>query len=180
LAQTIISEHGGVIPDDPETLRQLSGLGKYSAAAIAAFAFNSPQVFIETNIRTVFIHHFFKDRQSVDDGELLPYIEKTLDRRDPRKWYYALMDYGVVLKKTLGNAASRSSHYKRQSAFKGSNRQLRGKMLKLLLASPKGLTAASIAKTLEADEAAIRANLMRFAAEELIKRSGRCYCIAQD
>ena len=50
-----------------------------------------------------------------------------------REWFYALMDYGVMLKKTIGNLNRKSRHYARQSAFAGSDRQLRGRILQLLL-----------------------------------------------
>ena len=43
------------------------------------------------------------------------------------------MDYGVMLKKTIGNLGRKSSHYNKQSRFEGSDRQLRGKILQLLL-----------------------------------------------
>ena len=81
----------------------LPGIGPYTAAAILTFAFNVPTVFIETNIRAVFIHTFFGDRTDVSDKEILPLIEQMLDRKDPRKWYWALMDYGVMLKKEFAN-----------------------------------------------------------------------------
>ena len=60
-------------------------------------------------------------------------LRKTIDTKNPRKWYYALMDYGVMLKKTHPDLNKRSKHYRKQSQFKGSSRQLRGKILEILL-----------------------------------------------
>ncbi len=131
-AQKVMNEFGGQLPDDPEVLVTFSGIGPNTAGSICAFAFNKPVVFIETNIRTVFIHLFFKDRDEVHDKELLPLIEQTLDYENPREWYYALMDYGVFLKKQLPNPSRKSKHHTKQSKFEGSDRQIRGMILRLL------------------------------------------------
>jgi A/G-specific adenine glycosylase len=132
-AEVVMREHGGVLPSAAEALATLPGIGKATAGSIAAFAFNRPTVFLETNIRTVLIHHFFDDAASVSDAELLPLAKMLLDKRNPRKWYSALMDYGTTLKKRHGNAARRSADYKTQSRFEGSRRQKRGRILKMLL-----------------------------------------------
>jgi A/G-specific adenine glycosylase len=105
-------------------------------------------VFLETNIRTVLIHHFFNDKTAVSDADLLPLAQATLDTKNPRKWYSALMDYGSTLKKQHGNAARRSTRYKTQSRFEGSNRQKRGRILRLLLGH-KRLTLDQISKRLK-------------------------------
>jgi A/G-specific adenine glycosylase len=130
LAQTI----KGNLPDTYEKLLELPGIGPNTAGSILAFAFNIPCPFIETNIRTVFIHFFFKNsRGKVHDKKLMPLIERTLDRTRPREWYYALMDYGCYLKQTETNPSRRSAHHVKQSRFKGSNRELRSHILKLIL-----------------------------------------------
>lgn len=134
-AQKIVSEYGGKIPDSPEKLVALPGVGKNTAGAILTYAFNQPVVFIETNVRTVFFYHFFADRSNVDDKELLPLVAQTRDDEHPREWYWALMDYGTYLK-TLGSNISQSRHYARQSKFEGSRRQVRGEVLKALVAGP--------------------------------------------
>lgn len=122
----------GNFPQTLDELVQLPGVGKNTAGAILAYSFNQPIVFIETNIRTVYIHHFFADRTDIDDKELLPIIETTLDHEHPREWYWALMDYGSYLKTTIGNLSKNSRHYTKQSAFHGSVRQLRGQVLRVL------------------------------------------------
>ncbi|MBT8334156.1 MAG: A/G-specific adenine glycosylase, partial [Deltaproteobacteria bacterium] len=111
IAQMVIQQYGGSLPDDPDTLRLFPGIGPATAASICAFAYNAPTVFLETNIRTVFIHFFFAEKTTVHDRDILPLVEQTLDSQRPREWYYALMDYGVMLKKTIGNLGRRSSHY---------------------------------------------------------------------
>src|SRR4051812_23579495 len=130
LAQTI----NGKLPDTYEELLELPGIGPNTAGSVLAFAFNIPHPFIETNIRTVFIHFFFKNsRGKVHDKKLMPFIEKTLDKKNPREWYYALMDYGCYLKQTEINPSRKSKHHMKQSKFKGSNRELRSHILKLVL-----------------------------------------------
>jgi A/G-specific adenine glycosylase len=131
-AQIITNEFKGILPQDPSILMSFPGIGKATAASICAFAFNIPTVFIETNIRTVFIYEFFKDKGEVKDSQLLPIVEATVNQNNPREWYYALMDYGVMLKKTVPNPSRRSAHHTQQSKFEGSDRQIRGMILKIL------------------------------------------------
>ena len=135
-ARQVCAEYGGRLPERLEELVRLPGIGPNTAGAIAAYAYNRPTIFIETNIRTVYFHHFFPDNAAVSDAELRPYIEATLDRRHPREWYWALMDYGTYLKQTRPNNIQKSTHYVRQSTFAGSNRQLRGQVLRLLIPGP--------------------------------------------
>jgi len=133
-AVIIERDFGGIVPCVPETLVKLPGIGPYTAGAIACFAYNYPSVFIETNIRSVMLHFFFPDREGISDSEIIPLIKETLDNKDPRKWYWALMDYGAILKKTNTNPNRRSVHYGRQSAFSGSFRQIRGSLIRVLVA----------------------------------------------
>lgn len=131
-AKIIVEKYDGAIPNDPEKLILLPGIGKATAASICAFAFNRPTIFIETNIRSVFINHFFKNKDAVLDAEIMPLIEQTLDTSNPRTWYYALMDYGVFLKKQRANPSRKSAHHTKQSRFKGSDREIRGAIVRLL------------------------------------------------
>ena len=133
IAVKVMEQYGGVLPDSPELLVTFPGIGPATASSICAFAFNRPTVFIETNIRAVFIDSFFHSRTDVDDKELLPLIAATVDRDNPREWYYALMDYGVFLKKRGSNPSRKSKHHAKQSCFEGSDRQLRGAIIRLLV-----------------------------------------------
>lgn len=134
-AKEIVLRHGGRVPRTEEELVALPGIGAYTAHAIRAFAFNIPGACIETNIRAVFIHHFFPRSTQVRDAVLLPLIEQTLDRKDPRTWYSALMDYGSALKRQGENPARRSAHHGTQAPFRGSQREMRGRILRILTAS---------------------------------------------
>lgn len=158
IAQLVVTEHNGILPQSPEILCTLPGIGKNTAGSIAAFAFNMPTVFVETNIRAVYIHTFFPTRGDVKDIELLPLITKTLDHANPRDWYYALMDYGVMLKKNYKNPSRKSAHYTRQSKFEGSERQIRGMILRALTQHP-ALTFEGLCMLIEREPARIQRNL---------------------
>jgi A/G-specific adenine glycosylase len=132
-AEMIVKEYNGFIPPDVAKVDAFPGVGYATACAVVTYSFNLPTVFIETNIRTVFISHFFPEQVNVDDDDILPLVEQALDRENPRDWYYALMDYGVMLKKQRGNASRKSKHYAKQSRFAGSDRQLRGAFVRYLL-----------------------------------------------
>ena len=134
----IIKDYAGKIPQERADLESLPGIGPYTAGAIRIFAWNKPDLILETNIRTAYIHHFFpKAQEKIDDTLLIPFVEKTLDQKNPREWYWALMDYGSHLKKEIGNANKKSKSYTKQSIFKGSQRELRGKILRLLIQKPQ-------------------------------------------
>ncbi|HEX2978510.1 MAG TPA: hypothetical protein VHO47_05305 [Candidatus Babeliales bacterium] len=137
LAQEVMHKFGGILPTIPEIIDEFPGIGPATASSICAFAFNAPSVFIETNIRAVYIHFFFQGKEKVHDSEIRPFVELTLDKENPRLWYYALMDYGVMLKKMYPNPSRKSAHHTTQTKFEGSDRQIRGMILQSLLESPK-------------------------------------------
>jgi A/G-specific adenine glycosylase len=136
IARRLAVDFDGRLPAEVDTLRTFPGIGAATAGALAAFAFNQPVVFIETNIRRVFLHCFFPGQSGVRDREILPLVDQTLDRLQPRPWYYALMDYGTMLKRAAPNPNRRSAHHQRQAPFADSDRQIRGLILKALLGSP--------------------------------------------
>lgn len=138
-AQRLVHDYQGKVPQQPAELLKLSGIGPGTVGAILVYAYNQPVAFVETNIRTVFIHHFFSGQAAVTDQDILKLVNETLDREQPRAWYWALMDYGSYLKQLVGNLSRQSAGYARQSAFAGSRRQLRGQILRLLGTRPYSL-----------------------------------------
>ena len=171
-ARAVVLIYKGKIPRQRGILRSLPGIGEATSGALCAFAYNAPEVFIETNIRSVFIHHFFADKKNVNDKELLTIIEKALDRKNPRKWYSALMDYGVFLKNTLANPSRKSLHYKKQTPFKGSRRQIRGKILKLL-AEKNRAKESQMCSYLCVDKTTLSEILASLCKEGLVKQKGK-------
>ena len=136
-AKRVVEYHQMELPQDLESLVALPGIGPNTAGAIQAYAFNLPVIYIETNIRAVFIHHFFPEAEVVDDSELMPLIEANLDHEHPREWYWALMDYGSHLKKAAANPSRRSKHHAKQSKFEGSDRQVRAAIVRELTNGPQ-------------------------------------------
>ncbi len=172
-AETIVEDHAGRVPDTLEGLVALPGLGHATAAQVLAFAFDIAVPFIETNIRAVYLHHFFPGESDVPDAEILPIVAATLDTDDPREWYYALMDYGTWLKKTVPNPSRASRHHAPQSRFEGSPRQARGAVLRTLIAAP-GLDVAGIAAETGIDEERIARAIAALVAEGfLVAEDGR-------
>lgn len=145
-AQAIIDT---AVPTTYEQLVALPGVGANTAGAILAYCYNRPSVFIETNIRTVYIYHFFHNRDDVDDKELRELVKSTIEQDHPRQWYYALMDYGAYLKTQVSNI-NRSRHYKKQSPLVGSLREMRGMIIREL--SAHGWQRDAFWQTLSCDE----------------------------
>ena len=218
-ARQVMERFDGVFPSATADLISLPGIGPATAQGIRAFAFDLPGVYLETNVRTVFLHHFFPDVPGVPDRELVPLIEATcpaapagedggasapdsagaplvpgaahdvapfatpLDADDtPRNWYYALLDYGAYLKKTVPNPSRRSAGHVRQSRFEGSRRQKRAEVVRMLLAArdaePAGLSFDEVLAGLDAFEhQAGREPVERSLVEELLgalTREGFC------
>ena len=156
-AARTVSKQGGQIPSDETALRALPGIGPATAAGVRAFAFNLPGVYLETNVRAVFLHELFPGEEAVSDRELVPLVEAACPAGDdpddtPRSWYYALLDFGAYLKKTEVNPSRRSAGHVRQSRFEGSRRQKRAELVRLLLAHVQGADAELLCAELSALE----------------------------
>lgn len=174
-AQIVVRDYGGSLPASQTELVKLPGIGKNTAGAIMAYAYNEPVVFVETNIRTVYFHHFFADHADlVSDKELESLGAQTLDRENPREWYWALMDYGTYLKKTAGGRLTSSKHYVKQSPLKGSLREMRGRILKALV--EKAVSEEELRELVGADERfepAVRSLI----AEGMLQQDGETFCL---
>jgi A/G-specific adenine glycosylase len=167
IAQKVVKDHKGKLPSEARLLEELPGIGPNTAGAIMAFAFNKPVVFIETNIRSVFIHEFFKMSLKIHDRIIKGHIAKTLDKTNPREWYYALMDYGAMLKTTKPNPNRASAHHTRQSRFEGSDRQIRGAIIRELIRH-EALRLAELAQLIDFPVRRIKMNLNQLTKEGLI------------
>jgi len=182
-AEIVVEQYGGRLPRDRVMLESLPGIGKGTSGSLMAFAFNSPEIFIETNIRRVFIHFFFKKRKKVTDAELERYIESSIDRKNPREWYWALMDYGAVMgaagaaMKVL-NPNRRSAHYKKQTAFAGSDRELRGKIVRATLdAARNKIEGSKFLREMNISPAQFNKVITGLEKEGFIVRKGNYICI---
>ncbi len=134
-AKAIAEEQGCKVPRDFTALHALPGVGPYTTSAVGVFAYNEPDILIETNIRAAFIHHFYSSvlqKTRITDKEMLPLVRKAAEGQDPRTWHWALMDYGAYLKKSGVRNNHKSAQYTKQSKFEGSLRQVRGAILREL------------------------------------------------
>lgn len=177
-AQQIIIEFKGKLPSTTEELLSLRGIGPYTAAAIQAFAFDQPSIVVETNIRTVFLYHFFPNQDQVGDQELKPLIEETLPATSAREWYSALMDYGTYLKSVLPNPTRKSKHYSKQSTFHGSLRQVRGQVLKNLTLKDS-LTYEQLRDSITGDKTKLKQALNQLETEGFIAQQNDNYMLSK-
>lgn len=177
-AQKAMEEYAGRLPSGVSGvghLNEFPGIGPYTARAVSIFSFNTPVACIETNIRRVFIHHFFPRKKSVTDIEILKIAELALDKKNSREWHWALMDYGAYLKSTVKNPNRRAKNYNVQSKFEGSLRQIRGAVLRNLMG--ENMTKPQLIKV--SASSADRAEIVISALEKegLIKQSKKVYSL---
>lgn len=187
-AEEVVAMHDGVVPSDKKALLGLPGIGLSTSAGVRVFAFRQPDMYLETNVRAVFIHELFPGRESVADKELVSLVEATCpqDAR-VRAWYYALLDYGAYLKKTMPNPTRRSKHYTRQSKFEGSHRQKRAYLLRRVI--DDALSTEDLARDLAQSERAsgrqepsveeVRAILDELEREGFVMRRGDAWLCAE-
>lgn len=163
-------------PKTAKDLEQLSGVGKNTAGAIMNYVYEVATPFIETNIRTVYIHHFFADSFDVTDKELFSLVESTMDTEQPRQWFWALMDYGSYLKSTHGGRLSQSKHYKKQSPLKGSVREVRGQIIHEL--TKRALAEVQLREAVNADER-FETALAGLLSDGLVQITGHTYRLVE-
>jgi A/G-specific adenine glycosylase len=149
-ARRVVADFAGKMPARYDELLQLPGVGPNTAGAIMNYAYEQPVVYIETNIRTVYFHHYFLDDDQVTDAQLRRAVDLTIDREHPRQWHWALMDYGAFLKKQGVGRIAKSAHYKKQSPLAGSVREVRGQIIRALMTGDYDET--SLRQIVQADE----------------------------
>lgn len=98
-AQTIVSKHNGQFPSTYAEIIALKGIGAYTAAAIASFAFGLPYAVIDGNVNRV-ISRLFCIEEPVDKPVGQRAVKNALDRIfDPSRaatWNQAIMDFGSM------------------------------------------------------------------------------------
>lgn len=150
-AKMIVDEFDGHVPSTEAELVRLPGVGKNTAGAIRVYTFNQPSIFVETNVRTVYMHHFFAERDVVSDVEIIEKLTATLDHEHPREFYWAIMDYGAALKHAGVRTNARVKGYKKQSQLEGSVRQMRGRII-AVLTERGALPDAELRRAVQADK----------------------------
>jgi A/G-specific adenine glycosylase len=172
-AKEVVRTHESTFPKDVDALRRLPGIGPYTAGAVMVFAFNKPIPLIETNIRSVYLHHFFKNENDISDHKIQTRVEATMDSNNPREWFSALMDYGSYVKKEFGNQNGRSKSYIKQSPFSGSERQVRGAIIRLLAEGRR--TQYALLRALPFEKERVQAQAERLLQEGMVEKRGPSY-----
>ncbi|MEX0917117.1 MAG: A/G-specific adenine glycosylase [Candidatus Paceibacterota bacterium] len=173
-AKLLVSKYQSSIPRARKELMSLPGIGDYSASAVRVFSFNKPDVLLETNIRSTYFHFFFQNKTKVSDKELREVVEATLDRENPKEWYFALMDYGAYLKKEKKGRNEKGAHYRKQSPFKGSTREIRGALVRLLTQEARSKSALL---ELPFEKEKIEAQLLALEKEGFLKKKRKVYAL---
>ena len=99
-AKAIVNVYKGLIPSDPELLRRLPGIGPYTSAAIACFAFNKRVVVLDVNIRRVYSRLVARQTTTADvvnDDALGAFAESIIPLRRSSLWHHAVMDLGATI-----------------------------------------------------------------------------------
>jgi A/G-specific adenine glycosylase len=182
-ARTIVEGFAGQVPADPDELRQLPGVGPYTAAAVAAIAYGAPVVAMDVNVRRV-----VSRVTATGSNEVCAAAERLLDRRDPGTWHQAVMDLGREICRPVprcsecplgprcrsrGQVVPRATS-RRQGRFAGSNREARGRILGVL----RERGSAGVAGVMRATGlpvARITPALVGLEHDGLVERRGRSY-----
>lgn len=175
MAHVVVNDYGGILPEEPDLLRKLPGIGDYTANAIAIFAFNKPVITIDTNIRKVFLLEFNLP-DSTSKEELAALAGRALPRGRSRDWHNALMDYSRL---ALRTPERRIAPLSRQSRFKGSRRQLRGELVRQLTGKRRvSLTTVATKMNRTLDE--VREAALTLQAEGLVRVTARTVQLQSD
>ena len=152
-AQAIVSDWGGEVPQDESALLSLPGVGHYTAAAVAAFAFGQPTVVLDTNVRRV-IARAWAGQAAVDSHVTKAERERAatlVAERTGAQWSAAVMELGAVVctarapkcqQCPLADSCAwlaagkppNGPEARKQPAFEGSDRQARGALLRAVSA----------------------------------------------
>lgn len=180
-AKMLVDQHNSTVPKEKETLLTLPGVGEYTASAVLAFAHNKPVIVVETNIRTVLLHHALQNMKEVTDETVGIFVKQMLQNAieqkvSPRMFYSAMMDYGAHLKAQGVRTNTRSKHYTKQGRFDGSVRQARGALLRLFINTEKGISQKQLQT---AGAKRINEALPALLTEGIIEKRGKYYYLAK-
>jgi len=151
IACEVVAQHNGNLPENVAGLLALKGIGRYTAGAVAGFAYEQPVAMVDTNIRRVLSRVF-----QVRPGEVEALAERVVPAQAAYDWNQALMDLGATLcgpKRALclvcplvtecagpefsGNSASKP--LRPAEDFRGSRRFYRGRLVETLRGTPSGM-----------------------------------------
>jgi len=165
-ARAIVERHGGEVPSDHADLLALPGIGTYTAAAVASFAFGQRHAVVDTNVRRVFARTIGGEAQAapaltVAESRLAASLLPDHPQRAAR-WGVAVMELGALIctaraprcgscpvssqcRWQLSGAPPHTGPVRRGQAWSGTDRQIRGAILAVLRASAAPVDGATLA-----------------------------------
>jgi A/G-specific adenine glycosylase len=164
LAQVVVTEFGGKLPDDPHILRKLPGIGPYTANAISVFAFSKRLAAVDTNVRKV-IRHEFNLPLATPSKEIERIATLVLPRRKVKEWHHALMDY---VRLELRIRTGENGGGKKQTRYEGSRRQIRGVIIRQLTVHD-AISIKKIARELRRSKTEIESAALAMQKEGIVK-----------
>jgi A/G-specific adenine glycosylase len=123
-AETACRDHGCRLPETVEELERFPGIGKYTARAIASFAFGLQVPVVDTNVRRILSGFVGRD---LTDRETWELAERLLPAGRAADWNQALMDYGALVKKATPRRTGKPTE-----PFATTNRFWRGRIVDAL------------------------------------------------
>lgn len=175
-AAAMVERHGGEVPSDHDDLLALPGVGAYTAAAVASFAFGDPRTVVDTNVRRVLARAVTGEQHAAPS---LTVAESRLAERsmpedvdEANAWNAAVMELGAlvctaraprcedcpVVHHCAWQLAGRPEHDgppRRGQAWHGTDRQVRGRIVQMLRESPDPVARDALARTWPDDEAKV-------------------------
>jgi A/G-specific adenine glycosylase len=188
-AVTIVARHGGAVPSSYDELRALPGVGDYTAAAVASFAFGAAVPVLDTNVRRVYARVFdgtAEPAANISVGERRASAARVPAADGPR-YSVAVMELGAIVCTARGAACERcpvregcawhaagrpvSSDRRRRQTYVGTDRQARGRLLSVLRDAPEPVDEHSLAAAWD-DEVQRGRALAGLLADGLVEASG--------
>ncbi len=183
-AREVVATCGGALPVHPSALSKLPGIGPYTAAAVASIGFGVPVPALDTNVlRVVARWRLGSEPHGLRAAPIRRAAAEAVDRKRPGDWNQAVMDLGRTVCRPvprcsecplapecrfLASGAQPERAPRRQGAFEGSTRQLRGRIVALLRTQPSApLTA--VAETSGRSMDQVLTTVRRLAAEGMVE-----------
>jgi len=175
IACAVVERHDGKLPNDVAGLLALKGIGRYTAGAVACFAYEQPVAMVDTNIRRVLSRVF-----EVRPAEVEALAVRVVPQQAAYAWNQALMDLGATLcgsKRALclvcplvsdcaGPGPNGTSAAKPASEFRGSRRFYRGRIVEALRDAPSGMSLRALCVAIGGPE--VRNLVQKLAADGLV------------
>lgn len=172
-AQVISTTYKGDVLAAMKNYTEIPGVGRYTAHAVQIFADNADMVTVDTNIRRILLHEFSLPEESTDD-ELWTLAQRCLPKGESREWHNALMDYGAQFLTAKTTGIKPKTH---QSKFKGSDRQIRAQILRLLLDKPQTIIA--LQSSLKIQEDRLYTILSKMKRDGLVTQKSNTYKLVE-